>query len=220
MAKNGILKNKDDDTLYPTTTGSRVVLSNGNNVETELANRVLSQYTPNNYQTSVIRSGIGEVAMGVIDTSSGRRSVSINAASDADNNYYVNLYASYRPTGGTTTSTTLKVGINGAYINNVKIPTKISFSRYMRWETSNQAQSGTVTCNFGSVFAGTAGNLADNEFISCVTVHTHGAAYDNRALAFMTSLSITSSSMTVGWYRDSNDNTNLIRIFAMVCKYE
>ena len=100
------------------------------------------------------------------------------------------------------------------------IPTKISFSRYMRWEQSNQAQSGNATCNFNSVFAGTAGNLADNEFISSVTIFTCGNAYSNQALAFMTALEVTDSSLTVGWYRNNNDNTNNIRIFAIVCKYE
>lgn len=100
------------------------------------------------------------------------------------------------------------------------IPTKISFSRFMRWEQSNQAQSGEAVCNFNNVFAGTEGNLAPNEFISSVTLHTHGNAYSNSALAFMTSLSVTDSSLTVGWYRSNNDNNNNIRIFAIVCKYE
>ena len=90
----------------------------------------------------------------------------------------------------------------------------------MRWEQSNQAQSGSVVCNFNNVYAGTAGNLADNEFISSVTLATFGNAYANQALAFMTSLSVTDSSLTVGWHRNSNDNTNNIRVFAIVCKYE
>lgn len=90
----------------------------------------------------------------------------------------------------------------------------------MRWEQSNQAQSGIATCNFNSIYAGTAGNLAANEFISSVTIFTCGNAYSNQALAFMTSLSVTDSSLTVGWYRNNNDNNNNIRIFAIVCKYE
>lgn len=100
------------------------------------------------------------------------------------------------------------------------IPTKISFSRYMRWEQTNNAQSGTQTCSFTSVYAGTSGNLAANEFISSVTLDTHGNAYGNNALSFMTSLEISDTQMKVGWYRDSNDNNNSIRIFAIVCKYE
>lgn len=100
------------------------------------------------------------------------------------------------------------------------IPTKISFSRFMRWEQANQAKSGSATCSFTNVFSGTSGNLAPNEFISSVTLHTHGNAYSNSALAFMTSLEISDTQIKVGWYRDSNDNSNNIRIFAIVCKYE
>lgn len=100
------------------------------------------------------------------------------------------------------------------------IPTKISFSRFMRWEQTNTAQSGTQTCSFTNIYEGTAGNLADNEFISSVTLASLGGAYSNLALAFVTGLEISSTQIKVSWYRNNNDNNNLLRIFALVCKYE
>lgn len=90
----------------------------------------------------------------------------------------------------------------------------------MRWEQSNQAQDGTQTCSFTSIYAGTAGNLADNEFITSVTLTAVSNAYSNNAISFMTSFSFTNTELKVSWYRNSNDNQNMMRIMAIVCKYE
>lgn len=97
---------------------------------------------------------------------------------------------------------------------------KVSFSRFVRWEQSNQAASGTQTCSFSNVSGGTSGDLASNEFISSVTVQTFGNAYSNGALAFMTSLVVASDHLEVGWARSNNDNTNNIRIFAIINKLD
>ena len=90
----------------------------------------------------------------------------------------------------------------------------------MRWEQSNQAASGTQTCSFSNVSGGTSGDLSSNEFISSVTVQTFGNAYSNGALAFMTSLVVASDHLEVGWARSNNDNTNNIRIFAIINKLD
>ena len=90
----------------------------------------------------------------------------------------------------------------------------------MRWEQSNRAQSGTQTCSFTSIYAGTSGNLADNEFISSVTLQTETPAYNNNALAFITGLEISKTQLKVHWYRNENDNENNMRIMAIVCKFE
>lgn len=98
---------------------------------------------------------------------------------------------------------------------------KISFSRYMRWEQQNNSQSGTQTCSFTSIFDGTSGNLANNEFISGVTLTSAGSGqYSNNAIPFITGFSYTNSSASVSWYRNLNDGNNYLRIMVIVCKYE
>lgn len=99
---------------------------------------------------------------------------------------------------------------------------KVSFSRYMRWETTTStAQEGWQYCSFTSVSDGTSGNLADNEFITSVDLTSAGAGqYDNRCIPFNCGFTFTNSGLTAHWWRELNDGNNYLRIIAIVCKFE